>query len=137
MEKTIFRISKIYFSKSLNFYNLFISTIAVLDERDSDFKSVSILREIFCSEYIKTAGIQESLNDIIELFDFLFDKACDREIILGSSYKETYFPCFRDIDLIGLDSYMSLANHYASVILQKFNEKSQNLCKKNKNFETN
>lgn len=106
-------------NKNLDFYNLLISTIAVLDKEDSSFTSVSILRERFCSEYMKLSEAEENINDIIEMFNSSFDKASDKGIILGRSFKAMYFPSFRNIDYVGLDSYMPLANHYASVILQK------------------
>lgn len=107
---------------SLDFYNLLISTIAVLDKTDSSFKSVSTLRDGFCKEYIRLSKSEESINDVIERFNSCFDKASDNEIIIGRSFKEKYFPSFRDIDYVGLDSYMDLANHYASVILQKIKD---------------
>lgn len=123
---------------SLDFYNLLISTIAVLDKTDSSFKSVSTLRERFCREYIKLSESEETINDVVERFNFYFDKASDNEIILGRSFKEMYFPSFRDIDYVGLDSYMELANHYASVILQKIKDGDETpFCKKLKKQENN
>lgn len=104
---------------SLDFYNLLISTIAVLNKIASSFKSVSTLRERFCREYIKLSELEETFDDVVERFNYAFNKASDNEIILGRSCKEMYFPSFRDIDYIGLDSYIDLANHYANVILQK------------------
>lgn len=106
-------------NKSLDFYNLLIATIEVLDKNDSSFNSVSILRERFCNEYMKLSEAEENINDIIEMFNCSFDKAGDKGIIVGRFFKEMYFPSFRNIDYVGLDSYMPLANHYASVILQK------------------
>lgn len=107
---------------NLFFYNLLISTIAVLDKVDSSFKSVSTLRERFCSEYIKLSETKETIKDVIEMFNYSFDKANDKEIIIGRSYKEMYFSSFRDIDYVGLEPYMDLAYHYASVILQKISD---------------
>ena len=49
-----------------------------------------------------------------------------------------YFPSFRDIDYVGLDSYMDLANHYASVILQKIKDSDEtHFCKMLKKQENN
>lgn len=106
-------------NKSLDFYNLLVSTIAILDKRDNDFESVSILRERFCSEYIKLSDSEENLDNIIEMFNISFNKANDNGVILGHSFQETYFSSFRAIDYIGLNSYIDLANHYANIILQE------------------
>ncbi len=106
-------------NKMLDFYNLLISTIAVLDKKDDDFESISILREKFCSEYIRLSDSEENLNNVIEMFNFSFNKANDNGIILGRSFQETYFSSFRDIDYIGLNSYVDLANHYANIVLQE------------------
>lgn len=107
---------------SLFFYNLLISTIAVLDKVDSSFKSVSTLRERFCSEYIKLSETKETIKNVIEMFNYFFDKANDNEVIIGRSYKEMYFTSFKEIDYVGLEPYTGLANYYASVILQKNND---------------
>lgn len=104
---------------SLDFYNLLISTIAVLDNEDSNFDSISILRERFCREYVKLNENEKSLDKVIELFNSSFDKASSKKIILGRSFQENYFASFRDIDYIGLESYSDLASHYANVVLQK------------------
>lgn len=114
---------------SLDFYNLLISTIAVLYKTDSNFNSVPTLRERFCKEYIKLSEPEETINDVVERFNFSFNKANDNKIILGHSFKEMYFPSFRDIDYVGLDSYMDSANHYASVILQKNKDEETPFCK--------
>lgn len=124
--------------KSLDFYNLLISTIAVLDKMDNNFKSVSTLREKFCREYIKLSESEETFDDIVERFNTSFDKASNNKIILGRSFKEIYFSSFRDIDYVGLDSYMDEASHYANVILQKTRDSeevpfSKKLRKQNSN----
>jgi len=105
--------------QELNFYNLIISTIAVLKEKDRSFNSVPLLRNGFCKEYKKINKLQEELKDIKDRFNQVFESASDKGIILGSYWKETYFSSFRDIDYIGLEQYMEMAEHYASVILQK------------------
>ena len=105
--------------QGLNFYNLIISTIAVLKEKDRSFNSVSLLRNGFCKEYKKINKLQEELKDIKDRFNQVFGSASDKGIILGSYWKETYFSSFRDLDYIGLEQYMEMAEHYASVILQK------------------
>lgn len=105
--------------KELHFDNLLISTIAVLNELDRNFHSVSLIRERFCKEYKKVNKSKESIKAIKGRFNYSFDKACDKGIILGSSWQDTYFTNFRDIDFVGLEQYMVLAEHYANVILQK------------------
>lgn len=105
--------------ESLDFYNLLISTIAVLDNEESDFDSVSLLRERFCSEYMKLKENEKNIDEVIDMFNASFDKASRKKIILGRSFQESYFASFRDIDYVGLESYFDLANHYANVVLQK------------------
>ena len=106
-------------SKGLDFYNLLLATIVVLHQEDRSFKSVSCLRERFSREYVKLSESEEDMNSVIELFNSSFNKINDKGIILGRSGSEMYFPSFSSIDLIGLESYMNLAEHYAGVILQK------------------
>lgn len=105
--------------KELHFDNLLISTIAVLNELDRNFHSLTLIRQRFCKEYKKVNKPEESIKQIREMFNYSFDKACDKGIILGRSWQDTYFTNFRDIDLVGLDKYMVLAEHYATIILQK------------------
>ena len=105
--------------QELDFYNLVISTIAVLEEQDRSFHSVSQLRNGFCKEYKKVNDLQEDLKVLADRFNQAFERASDKGIILGSYWKETYFSYFCDIDYVGLEQYMEMAEHYASVILQK------------------
>lgn len=104
---------------SLDFYNLLISTIAILDNEESNFDSVSILRERFCREYVKLNENEKSIDEVIDMFNASFDKASRKKIILGRSFQESYFASFRDIDFVGLEAYSDLARHYANVVLQK------------------
>ena len=63
--------------------------------------------------------IKGTVKELAERFNRAFERASDKGIILGSYWKETYFSHFRDIDYVGLEQYMEMAEHYASVILQK------------------
>lgn len=102
-----------------NFYNLFVATVAVLNQRKSGLASVSILRERFCKEYHKNNESEGSISDIEERFNKAFSKASDKRIIVGRYWKETYFCSFREIDLVGLEPYQEIAEHYADVVLQQ------------------
>lgn len=104
---------------SLDFYNLLISTIAIIDKEDKNFQSVSTLRERFCNEYMKLNKTKKNINEVIEMFNYSFDNACKKGIILGRSFKEIYFTSFQEIDYVTLDSYTDLAKHYASIVLHK------------------
>lgn len=116
--------------KGLDFYNLLLSTIAVLKKENCNFKSVSILRKRFCKEYMKLSNSDENIDDITELFNSSFDKASFRGIIFGRSINEKYSSYFREIDFVELNDYMDLAHHYASVILQKGKDSNENsFCK--------
>lgn len=115
--------------KGLEFYNLLISTVAVLSKEDKSFNSVYILRERFCNEYLRLTNVAENLEDIILLFNYCFDKASDKDLIIGRSFKETYFASFRDIDFVSLYSYMDKAQYYACVILDKVDINDNSLSK--------
>lgn len=105
--------------KELNFYYLLLATVYVLRQEDKKFKSVSILRERFCKEYIEMNALKDNLEDIEEMFNHSFEKASDSGIILGRYYRESYFAHFYEMDLVGLDSYMEMARYYADVVLSR------------------
>ena len=115
----------------LDFYNQVISTIAVLQQKNCNFHSLPLLRSGFCDEYKRLYPSDETLDEIKDHFNKTFDKASDRDIIFGRSYKESYFANFRDFDYVGLENYMELAEHYARIILQiKKAPEGQSLVKK-------
>lgn len=116
--------------KELNFYNLVISTIAVIKERDKSFNSVSILRNSFCKEYKKVNKLEDDLKEIADRFNQAFHQASEKDIILGNFWKETYYVHFRDIDYIGLEEYMSTAEQYATVILEKSKQEEEKVYSK-------
>lgn len=105
--------------EELDFYNYLLSTIAVLKEKNTSFHSVSLLRDTFCEEYKKINKLQEDSKELLERFNQAFSNASDKGIILGNHYKDTYFCHFSDIDYIGLEQYMEMAEYYSDVILQR------------------
>lgn len=115
--------------KSLDFYYLFLATVATVHKKDQGFRSPSFLRERFCKEFVRLSGEAEDITDIMELFDQCFNVANNKGIIKGRFYDKTYFAFFRDIDYIGLEPFMELASHYADVILQKEKEDGMTLEK--------
>lgn len=108
--------------EKLNFYYLLVSTIVILKRMDINFDSIPLLREQFCKEYKKINKSQEKIKEIKEKFNDAFDRACENKIVLGSSWEDTYFTRFREIDCVGLEEYMDLADHYAIVVLEKKEE---------------
>ena len=116
--------------KELDFYNLVISTIAIIEQRDRSFNSVPLLRNSFCKEYKKVNKLEDDLEEIVDRFNQAFDKASDKDIILGRFWKETYFAHFRDIDYVGLEQYMGTAEHYATVILEKSKQEEEKVYSK-------
>ena len=102
----------------LDFYNQVLSTIAVLQQKDHSFDSTPILRDRFCDEYKRLYPSDETLDEIRKRFNKAFNKAADRDIVCGRSFKQSYFAYFRDFDYVGLENYMKLAEHYARIILQ-------------------
>lgn len=101
----------------LDFYNQVLSTIAVLQQKDHSFDSTPILRDRFCDEYKRIYSSDDTLDEIRKRFNQAFNKAADRDIVLGRSFKQSYFAHFRDFDYVGLENYMKLAEHYARIIL--------------------
>lgn len=105
--------------KGLDFYHLMVSTIAILHEKSNQFRSVSRLRERFCTEYIHSANPKITKEQSLTLFNYAFNRASQRGLILGDASKEIYFPNLYEIDLIGLDDYYDSASHYAHLITRK------------------
>ena len=101
----------------LDFYNQVLSTIAVLQQKDHSFDSTPILRDRFCEEYKRLYPSDETMDEVKIRFNKAFDKASDRDIVWGRSFKQSYFAYFRDFDYVGLENYMILAEHYARIIL--------------------
>lgn len=112
--------------KKLDFYNTLISTIAIIEQKDKYFNSVPVLRERFCQEYIRLSDEDENEEDISYWFNVCFDKASDKGLILGRSFDRKYFPSFRNIDFVGLNPYLPLANHYADIILEPVKNYNEN-----------
>ena len=124
--------------KKLDFYNTLISTIAIIEQKDKYFNSVPVLRERFCQEYIRLSDEDEKEEDITQWFNVCFDKADDKGLIHGRHFDRKYFPSFRNIDFVGLNSYLPLANHYAGVILEPVKNNNENKsCKVLKKHEKN
>lgn len=113
--------------RSLRFYYLLITTIAFIKQIDSDFNSVNNLREYFCKEYIRQSDQEESMEEIIRLFNKSFNKANDNEIIIGRCFGETYSAYIRTFDFLGLEDYFELAYHYANVIINESRKMSSSL----------
>ena len=112
--------------KKLDFYNTLISTIAIIEQKDKYFNSVPVLRERFCQEYVRLSDEDENEEDITCWFNVCFDKANDKGLIHGRHFDRKYFPSFRNIDFVGLNSYLPLANHYADIILELVKNNNEN-----------
>ena len=112
--------------KKLDFYNTLISTIAIIEQKDKYFNSVPVLRERFCQEYIRLSDEDENEEDIAQWFNVCFDKADDKGLIHGRHFDRKYFPSFRNIDFVGLNPYLPLANHYADIILEPVKNNNEN-----------
>lgn len=103
----------------LDFYNLIITTMAIIDEIDHSFNSIPLLRARFCEAYQSFKQTDAAFDTTIADFNRLFDKACDNDIVYGRHWKPTYFLSFREIDFIGLEEYYDTAERFAHVILQR------------------
>jgi len=60
------------------------------------------------------------------MFNQAFEKASDKGLILGRYWRNIYFTFFKDIDFIGLEEFMELAEHYVDVILQRNRDEEGN-----------
>ena len=109
--------------EELNFNNLFLSTIVTLKEKDHEFKSISLVKKVFCKEY-QNNHPEDNLEEIEDRFDKALETAACKDIIQKSLYGDHYYCHFYDIDLVGLDQYMGIANHYANLILKE----NENRC---------
>ncbi len=103
--------------EELDFYNLVISTIIILNNQDNSFRSTIMLRKIFCEEFKKINNLTCDLNEILNKFNRVFEKAGERNILLGKVWDDTYYTVFKNIDLVGLQDYMATAQYYAFRIL--------------------
>ena len=121
--------------KKLDFYNTLIATVAILEQKDKYFNSIPTLREKFCKEYIKLSDEEEKQEKITQWFNTCFDKASDKGIILGRHFDKKYFPSFRNIDFVGLNPYLPLANHYANTVLESTKNDSINPMVKQKKLD--
>lgn len=108
--------------ETLDFYNLLISTIAVLGQLDRTFNSVETLRTVFCSKYI--INNKKKKKEVYQMFNDNFDKLSDKHIVHGASWKPTYILSISELDLIGLDKYIEQSYDIANLILQKNKEEN-------------
>lgn len=108
-------------TEKLYFYYLLLATIFVLKQKDKSFQSVRALREKFCREYIDIYQSEETLEEIIELFNLIFKKESDRGLIrwVWGSNKERYVAHFCEIDSWGFIPKTDAAEYFADVVLSK------------------
>lgn len=112
------------------FRNLLLATIIVLKKLDKTFHSTSTLRKAFCQEYQKNIS-KKKREDVIDLFNEVFNQLNDDKIILGRCYHDTYYDTIQKNDYAGLDKYMVIATHYANKILElNIKDNSENNSKK-------
>ena len=104
---------------SLDFYNLLITTLAVLEQLNRNFNSVEILRTNFCNQYIINNKFKK--KQVYQMFEDAFNSLSNKHIIYCASWSHTYILSIYDIDLIGLDGYLQQANILANLILSKEN----------------
>lgn len=105
--------------KELNFYNTFIATVAVLNYLDTKFRSIPLLRERFCEEYMKQNDPFGNIDKTAQMFDYVFEEANAKKLISGKIYQKYYFPNIHEVDIAGLSPFMEKAEHYANVILHQ------------------
>lgn len=103
--------------KKLDFANLLLATIAVINERNRDFDSVDLLKERFCDKYIEDNNAYENSGDVFGMFDNSFIDAYNNGLIYATWHDNTYRCAMRDFDRIKLKEYIEEAEKYADTIL--------------------
>lgn len=97
--------------------NLLLATIIVLNELDKNFHSISILRKVFCQEYQKNI-CKKKLEDVIDLFNIVFNQLNDDKLIIGRCYNDRYYITILKNDYVKLNKYILVASQYANKILE-------------------
>ena len=107
------------------FNNLFLATVAKIQEIDNDFNSISLLQKNFCKTIGSKKNLEKDKTQIEERFYIAWKNANDKDIILGSIYDETYSAHFHKFDFKEIEAYIEEAQHYADIILKstKFKKK--------------
>ena len=110
--------------------NLLLATIIVLNELDKNFHSITILRKAFCQEYQKNI-CKKKIEDVIELFNAVFNQLNDDRIIMGRCYNDTYYTNLLQNDYAKVNKYILVASQYANKILElNIEENRENNSKK-------
>ena len=111
--------------KQLYLNNLFLATVAKIQEIDNDFNSISLLQKNFCKTIGSKKNLEKDKTQIEERFYIAWKNANDKDIILGSIYDETYSAHFHKFDFKEIEAYIEEAQHYADIILKsaKFKKK--------------
>lgn len=110
--------------------NLLLATIIVLNELDKNFHSITILRKAFCQEYQKNI-CKKKIEDVIELFNAVFNQLNDDRIIMGRCYNDTYYTNLLQNDYAKVNKYILVASQYANKILElNIEENRENKSKK-------
>lgn len=103
--------------EELEFYNQFLATLIILDEKAHKFDSPDWFATEFCRAYKKENGV-ENIEKVSMMFDKSFSIANERRLIIGGRWSDDYMCNILDMDKLGLEKYMDKAKHYASKVLE-------------------
>ena len=118
-----------------DFYRLLVATLFSLDHKESDVEQTEMLREGFCEKYIEdNAMTEEEYDTVEENFNYYFDLANSRGLVLGKSSDEYFKPTIKQSDLVGLDDFFGKALNITNRIeIPRITDKPKGKRKKRKN----
>lgn len=99
--------------EELEFYNLVLSIIIVIREKNREFNSLEILRENFCAAYLNT----DDLNTITRKFDMVI-AVLERYSIIKTN-KDVIVEWPKEIDGNNLEKYLGEARYYSEGVLRE------------------
>ena len=118
--------------ENFHFYNLLLSTMYMMQYKNCYFNSTDILRERFSKKYMKDNTIPDEDKDhVIDKFNYYFDLANSKGLIIGKSDDDAYLMVMDNNHLIRLDKYFGKAYEYSDEIINQSDEHTYIKQKKN------
>ena len=108
--------------ESLKFYNHLLAIIYVLDIKYPNIKSIKLLKEKFCVDYILENNLNTFQLEVFKKFTYNLYKACTKELIILGQDGDSYTCNFKEFDLKEFENYLNWAENYLttkSLILVK------------------
>lgn len=116
--------------KELEFYNLILSTLIILMEKNNNFNSMDKFRNRFCDEYKKNNNLDIPNQKLIEDFNTVFIMFNRKGLNISNYWHKELYYMPSDLDKNGLDEYKELADYYSDVILNANTNSKQKIITK-------